>query len=230
MWAGTGARSEPVRHHDDRRLRVLFLFFKKNHHIGYPSAGRRSMVLRTPLLGLILVFLGAAAPPAPTPVTVSQSLVDYLLRPDRDIATDKKAQTKFLAASLRLKIAQTNGLIQRESQCKEAGSDAEPLGNETLLQASEPPTRCDVGAAETPDPAHAEVPLHCLWLEGTNYPGLERNMRFYLIRESEQWLVEDIKSFATHYNEESTVIEDLGARQRAAATALAACPAPASKK
>jgi hypothetical protein len=207
-----------VRHHDDRTVHVLVLFFKKN----------RIRSFLAPIgLGMLGLFLTAAAPPpASTPASASQSLIDYLLRPGRNIAVDKRAQTKFLAATLRQKLEQTTSLLERAAKCPNADPDSEPLDNQTLLQAWEAPTRCEIGTVEVPDPTHAEVPLHCLWLEGTNYPGMERDTRFYLVQEAGQWLVEDVRSAATRFSEDTTLLEDLIVRQRQAAAVLAECPAP----
>ena len=178
--------------------------------------------MRKGLLMASLVLAGAALAADAAPEATVNGLVTYLLGKKTDIVKDKPAQEKFLSAALRGKLSDTNAVITKSANCPDAGPDTN-IDNGTLLQAWDPPEACPVTSPADPAQPATQIDVMCRWGKGSQYPGTTRRMRYFLVREKDRWVVDDIRSMATEYNKESSVTDDLASLKKEAETVFASC-------
>ena len=81
-------------------------------------------------------------------------------------------------------------------------------GNSIFLDAWDAPTSCNVTGA-TKDAASARVSVLCSWGPGTNYPGEQRRMTVMLELERGAWRIANIRSHASKFSKENTLVRSL---------------------
>jgi hypothetical protein len=179
------------------------------------------------VLGLLACHALAAAPPAPE--AVARELYAYLLEPRRDIGQDAQAQSRWLTASLRELLRAADKAAKAALKCPDAGPDYRPPDNGLFLDAWDAPTGCDVDYTRA-EAFHARVGMLCKWGPRTNYPGEQRRMTVMLELERGAWRIADIRSHASKFSRENTLVKSLHALKKESEALSASCAKPAAEK
>lgn len=158
------------------------------------------------VVGIAASCVHAAAPPAPEAVV--REVYAYLLEPKRDIGQDPQAQNRWLTGSLRELLRAADRAAKAALKCPDAGPDQRPPDNGIFLDAWDPPSSCAVGGTSK-DSFFARVEVLCTWGPGTNYPGEERKMIVMLDLERGTWRIANIRSLASKFSKENTLLHSL---------------------
>lgn len=170
------------------------------------------MKLRVFLLLLLSTIVATAAPKALEPASPDaavRELFAYLIAGQGDIATDRKAQERWLTKSLRRALTSASTAATKAAKAH-PNEKIDAPSNETLLAAWDKPTSFSVSASKATPPT-GRVELLYTWGPKTNYPGETRTMSVLLIQEDGAWRVDDIQSHKSKFSEEGTLRQDLRA-------------------
>jgi hypothetical protein len=140
----------------------------------------------------------------------AQALYDFLLSRDGRIETDDAAQKRWLTASLRALILETNSRVRnaRKSGKEEMGPHPHEPNNSTFFFAWDWPTAC-AATSSKPWKTRQLVFLTCGWGNRTNYPGMSADYTLVMESTGDQWRVDDIWFTSREENQRSTLRREL---------------------
>ena len=178
------------------------------------------------LVGIAASCAHAAAPPAPEAVV--REVYAYLLEPKRDIGQDPPAQSRWLTGSLREMLRAADNAAKSALKCPDVGPDQRPPDNGIFLDAWDAPTACDV-TTSSKEAFLARVSVLCKWGPGTNYPGEQRRMVVMLELERGAWRIADIRSLASKFSKENTLVRSLKRLKAESESVSASCSKPGAR-
>ena len=168
---------------------------------------------KTPVAVFFILFMlmgtaHSSPSEAPLPAGVVRELFLYLLDQGTNIAKDVPAQNKWLSKNLRKSLAESAHAVAEARKLPEVdGPDPREPDNDTLLDAWDHPTACDVQDALKSAPLQIHVVCH--WGPETNYPGTAREAIVFVEKEDGMWRIANIQWHKNEYSSESDVMQGL---------------------
>jgi hypothetical protein len=148
-----------------------------------------------------------SSPSTPLPENVTKDFFAYLLSSKNNIATDGKAQVRWLSSSLRELLTATSMASKKAAEERPKEKIDFP-NNGTFLASWDSPTSFELSASQQ-TPFLALVAILCHWGPQSEYANDERTMTFILILEDDAWRVSDIHTHAGKFVSDGLLTRDL---------------------